>query len=968
MASNERDLTERARPAPAAAAPQAASCGADELKGLLAHITEQILDADRRHTEVLRQMQQRLAQLGEEARSIRAASPELDGGMDQIADRMTVAGAPMALRSAAGMSPKLDFPRTSEPIDPFDVLDSSRPSSASDPWDADAAEALVRLHESGETGFASHFKDPEAAKSPAKSAAAVEAPVIAAQAASPAASLAAEIQTVATPAPVAAFAELPAHDRQWLVEQLAGLGERIESSLAELNPERGSEALGARFSEFEERLAIALEGVATRTDVEALGLIEAHIGELAAHVEAAQTQLTRLGAIETHLNAVTAQLSDDRLAQLVPAHSAAPTPQELADIATTAAEQAASRVQRHAPANAVDNDLPLMRAMMERFIEERRFGDEQTVSMLDTMQQALIRVLDRMDALESSRHRGAAAHASPFGHEAVDMLSPTPSPRPAYAAAQAPVSAGFAGAPHSIASHPASAQPSPAPAATSPRVEPHLDPQSASAAVGSEADLRPIDRLRQDFRADAQRAKTKLAVEASEPAAVKLDPAAKVAARKSAVGIKPELAAKSLFSIGGRRNIVVGGLALVVAIMGGMLLMPGEDEAPRPASAKTERLDKPARAKAKADASATPSVETRSGSEAASGDADPAAGNSGAAAPAAPKPRAQGQTAPSPAGKTGAASQPRSIPETGIDDLSLGEPSGDQPFAAVPEASASADDKVVPLGGEMINPLHAPLASALTRVEGDPPVVPAALSTPAKATSASGGQTSGALDLPPLTVGPLSLRLAAAKGDASAEFEVGSRLAEGKGTGQNFKEALRWYQRSAQRGFAQAQYRLGTLYERGLGTSADLGRARTWYERAAAQGNVKAMHNLAVLSAGRETGTPDYASAATWFQQAADRNLADSQFNIGVLHESGLGVEKDLKLAYKWFSLAAAGGDREAVRRRDQVKPLLAASDLAEAELLVKAYAPVAVDPMINDARMAGEDWKKRQDVAASAR
>ena len=44
--------------------------------------------------------------------------------------------------------------------------------------------------------------------------------------------------------------------------------------------------------------------------------------------------------------------------------------------------------------------------------------------------------------------------------------------------------------------------------------------------------------------------------------------------------------------------------------------------------------------------------------------------------------------------------------------------------------------------------------------------------------------------LPPATVGPFSLRIAAAKGDASAQFEVASRLAEGKGLDQDLKEAV----------------------------------------------------------------------------------------------------------------------------------------------------------------------------------
>jgi localization factor PodJL len=217
------------------------------------------------------------------------------------------------------------------------------------------------------------------------------------------------------------------------------------------------------------------------------------------------------------------------------------------------------------------------------------------------------------------------------------------------------------------------------------------------------------------------------------------------------------------------------------------------------------------------------------------------------------------------------------------------------------------------------------------------------------------------LELPPATVGPLSLRMAAASGDPSAQFEVGARLAEGKGTTQNFKEAQLWYQRAASQGLAQAQYRLGTLFERGLGAKADAGRARMWYQRAAEQGNVKAMHNLAVLSASRDAASPDYATASQWFGKAAEYGLADSQFNLAVLHENGLGATKDSKLAYKWYALAAQSGDKEAAKRRDAMKTQLSPDDLFAAEDLVETFSPKRIEPMANDARVAGEDWKKRE-------
>jgi localization factor PodJL len=251
-----------------------------------------------------------------------------------------------------------------------------------------------------------------------------------------------------------------------------------------------------------------------------------------------------------------------------------------------------------------------------------------------------------------------------------------------------------------------------------------------------------------------------------------------------------------------------------------------------------------------------------------------------------------------------------------------------------------------------------PASLGSAREPGDSSSVPATVEP---------GRTVSPLALPPATVGPLSLRIAAANGDPSAAFEVGARLAEGKGTDQNFRDALTWYQKSAAQGFAQAQYRLGTLYERGLGVKADMGRARLWYQRAAEQGNVKAMHNLAVLSAGRETGTPDYTSAAQWFTAAAEYGLADSQYNLAVLYENGLGVPKDDVQAFKWYALAAAsGGDKEAARRRDAFLEAMVEPVRGQAERQVATFRSKRVVPLVNDARVAGEDWKKRLERGGS--
>jgi localization factor PodJL len=214
-------------------------------------------------------------------------------------------------------------------------------------------------------------------------------------------------------------------------------------------------------------------------------------------------------------------------------------------------------------------------------------------------------------------------------------------------------------------------------------------------------------------------------------------------------------------------------------------------------------------------------------------------------------------------------------------------------------------------------------------------------------------------NLPPAMVGPYSLRLAAAKGDPSAQFEVAVRLAEGLGTEPDLKQSFEWYQRSATSGFPMAQFRLGTLYERGLGVKADLARAQVWYTRAAQQGNVKAIHNLAVLLAGRGGAKADYAQAAKLFTDSASYGLADSQYNLAMLYESGLGVPRDPKEAYKWLILAANSGDKESQTRRDALKAQLGAADRASAEAMAKAFRAKLINPIANDFRAAGQAWRQ---------
>src|SRR5262249_31449684 len=162
---------------------------------------------------------------------------------------------------------------------------------------------------------------------------------------------------------------------------------------------------------------------------------------------------------------------------------------------------------------------------IESLIHERRHSDENNASMLETMQQAIIRVLDRIDALELAQQHGATGYGlgapqpmqpqQPYGGQFV--AEEQPGEAPAEERYEAPRAGLFAQEQVDEA----------APAQQAPFPEMPFDfdaafareaAADAGAAYGVSAASPQQDTLRHDFVADAHRAKLKAAtkLEASE--------------------------------------------------------------------------------------------------------------------------------------------------------------------------------------------------------------------------------------------------------------------------------------------------------------------------------------------------------------------------------------------------------------------------------------------------------------------
>lgn len=815
-----------------------ASAMAGTLQELLLEISSSVSLADSRYADIIGQMQQKLSALDTlaktkreqaeeqarreaeaEAEAQRIAETKRQAEVDarlaaeaaarkqqadaEAAEAKRLAEAVEAAKAAASSAIERAKSASYPPdVDPFDIIDHS-PTRSRDPWDSESADVFARHFEQVEAGIPQPIRVPlQIAPVPPQ----------------------VQLKSRASHEVLqqALHAVDAGADRAWLEGRFNDIATRI----SEMMVSGDTSELGARFDNLEGRIDAAMTTVTTHaaTGSDTLKMIEAHIAEIDEHVDFIRSELARLDGVEAQIRS-------------------------LMDKQKAAETQAAARQQLGSDGDA--SNLVQLTDLLQRLTSERRHTEEHTVSMLDTLQQAMIRVLDRVEAMETA----------PASSPPTELAKSEPEPEPD---AQPEV-------------HAAEPTQEPAPAA-----------HSATSAAN---DSYFIDFDDDDTNADLTRA----AAHASDPA------------------LTPELQS-SILQI--RRNFIADAQrARQRAAESGLMTAPAAAQ-PRPSREKLTLLERLMRPTTKQLAVAALSLMI------------PlncmflylVLGTS--------KPQ-------EPQDFHAATEEASARPATQLTEAS-------QALASEPPMSQSE-----PLpASEGLGRISAPATSP----------EPIALQQPVAET-----EPTSKIELPPATVGPLTLRRAAADGDASAQFEVAARLAEGKGIDQNFKIAVEWYLRSASHGFAQAQYRLGTHYERGLGVDKDPERARIWYERAAEQGNVKAMHNLAVLATTRPDGKPDYAQAIKWFTDAAQYNLPDSQFNLAVLYENGLGIDKDPKAAYLWFSLAARSGDKEAIKRRDTVKSLLSADALAAAEEEVRVFRTKPQLPVINDARVAGEQWKKRQ-------
>lgn len=132
---------------------------------------------------------------------------------------------------------------------------------------------------------------------------------------------------------------------------------------------------------------------------------------------------------------------------------------------------------------------------------------------------------------------------------------------------------------------------------------------------------------------------------------------------------------------------------------------------------------------------------------------------------------------------------------------------------------------------------------------------------------------------------------------AEEAFVRGADAAAGRGVPKSDAEAIKWYRIAAAKGYAPAQNNLGFMYAEGRGVPRDDAEAVKWYKRAAAQKYPPAETGLGMMYvAGRGVKQSDFEALAL-YSSAANQGYGQAKANLAAMFGEGRGVRRDIMTA-----------------------------------------------------------------------
>lgn len=171
-------------------------------------------------------------------------------------------------------------------------------------------------------------------------------------------------------------------------------------------------------------------------------------------------------------------------------------------------------------------------------------------------------------------------------------------------------------------------------------------------------------------------------------------------------------------------------------------------------------------------------------------------------------------------------------------------------------------------------------------------------------------------------------RQAAAKGDVAAQLWLGKVYLTGNLNGKVIQadpaKSFAWYRKAAARGNPSAEDNVGSAYQNGSGVKRDEAKALAWYRKAADAGDAQGETDLANMYYYGQGVPKDDSRAFAWYRRAADQNQADAENAVGFMYERGQGVQVDSAQALAWYRRSVAQGSAAAQRNLGRLQGELA--------------------------------------------
>lgn len=150
------------------------------------------------------------------------------------------------------------------------------------------------------------------------------------------------------------------------------------------------------------------------------------------------------------------------------------------------------------------------------------------------------------------------------------------------------------------------------------------------------------------------------------------------------------------------------------------------------------------------------------------------------------------------------------------------------------------------------------------------------------------------------------------EGNPEADNSIGWFYENGYCVLQDYKMAMKYFQKGSARGNPKAATNIGWLYHNGWGVRKNFKKAMEYYLIGWDRGNLVAATNIAWIYADGLGVPVDLNKAYYYYKVAADGGNSFGQNGVGWCYHLGCSVEKNLDVAEKYYNWAAAQGDPRA--------------------------------------------------------